>query len=108
MTSRDSLSTLRTYLRPLAVALVLLPSPDGGAAERAAQRQQPAPSVDLVVIDVAVTDNKGTPITDLKATDFGVKEDGREMDVKTFARIPDEEGGSSGGRSIALLLDDAG
>jgi VWFA-related protein len=108
MTSREVWSTLRTYLRPLAVALALLPSPDGGTAARAAQREQPAPSVDLVVIDVAVTDSKGAPITDLKASDFRVKEDGREVDVKTFARVPDEEGGLIEGRSIALLLDDAG
>jgi VWFA-related protein len=83
-------------------------TPDVRAATAAVQRESQPPSVDLVVLDVAVTDNKGVPITDLKASDFRVKEDGHLVDVKTFVRVPDAEDGISEGRSVALLLDDAG
>lgn len=72
-----------------------------------AQKTPPAPSVDLVEIDVVVTDHEGQPVTGLKREDFEVKEDGKRVDVRTF--VPVTSSGSiqlDDGRSIVVLLDD--
>ncbi|MBZ5533929.1 MAG: VWA domain-containing protein [Acidobacteriia bacterium] len=46
----------------------------------------------LVVVDVVAADKKGAPITDLKAEDFTVQEDGRDQHVRVFAfHHPNEE-----------------
>ena len=39
----------------------------------------------LVVVDVVATDNKGASITDLKAGDFIVQEEGKEQEVQVFS-----------------------
>ena len=41
-------------------------------------------STRLVVVDVVVTDKKGSPVRDLKREDFRVLEDGREQQLKVF------------------------
>ena len=52
------------------------------------QRNAPAePSIDLVVIDVAVTDRKGVPVLDLTAGDFRIREDGDDVAIKTFEAV---------------------
>ncbi|HEX4604497.1 MAG TPA: VWA domain-containing protein [Candidatus Angelobacter sp.] len=38
----------------------------------------------LVVVDVIVLDRKGVPVTDLKAEDFSVREEGTEQKVRVF------------------------
>jgi VWFA-related protein len=75
-----------------------------------AQRNAPAePSIDLVVIDVAVTDRKGVPVLDLKAEEFRVKEDGEDVAIKTFEAVrATTDGDRENGRTVALLLDDVG
>lgn len=65
---------------------------------------QPEETGDLVLLDVVVTDQRGEAVRDLTAADFSVKEDGRVVDIKTFAavdgRVDDEP------RSLVLLMDD--
>src|SRR6266849_947522 len=39
----------------------------------------------LVVVDVVATDRKGLPLTDLKAEDFSLQEEGTEQKVKVFS-----------------------
>ncbi len=66
-------------------------------------------SADLVELDVVVLDREDRPIRDLRLEDFEVKEDGRRVDVKTFAAIV--AGGtrrSDDARSVVLLMDDSG
>jgi VWFA-related protein len=54
--------------------------------------------VDVVTVDVVVTDRKGRPVTDLDTSDFRVLEDGVEMDITNFLAVqeashaPDAEG----------------
>lgn len=76
----------------------------------AAQRQKPAfaPN-DLIELDVVALDRDGRAVTDLRQDEFRIKEDGRLVDVKTFAKVsalgsaqPDDE------RIVVLLMDDIG
>ena len=39
----------------------------------------------LVVVDVVVTDNKGQPVTDLKAEDFTMLEEGKPQKISNFS-----------------------
>jgi VWFA-related protein len=41
-------------------------------------------NVDLVQVDAVVTDEKGNPVTDLKAEDFEVLQDGRPQRIRNF------------------------
>jgi hypothetical protein len=93
----------------LAIAAVLIAVCALSARSSSAQREVPATSLDLVVIDVAVADTRGEPVPDLTVSDFQVKEDGKSMDIKLFTRVDSEADGPGGdGRSVALLLDDTG
>jgi VWFA-related protein len=47
-------------------------------------------SVTLVQVDVAVTDKKGRPVTDLKPGDFEVYEDSRRQQITTFSYVSPE------------------
>jgi VWFA-related protein len=47
-------------------------------------------SVTLVQVDVAVTDKKGRPVTDLKAGDFEIYEDGRRQQITSFSSVSPE------------------
>lgn len=42
----------------------------------------------LVLVDVVVTDNSGRPVTDLKAADFDVRENGKSQKIAAFAFQP--------------------
>ena len=57
-------------------------------------------TADLIQIDAVVTKN-GKPITDLKAEDFEIFEDGRRRQISSFAYV-------AGRRTIALVVDDLG
>src|SRR6266550_371067 len=46
--------------------------------------------VTLVQVDVAVTDRKGKPVTDLKAEDFEVYEDGHRRQITNFSYVTPE------------------
>ena len=88
---------------PAAVVAVL-------TAATSAQRPASAPApVDLVELDVVALDRSEKPVTDLRQEDFTIKEDGRRVDLKTFAMVtalgssqPDD------GRVVTLLMDDIG
>lgn len=87
-----------------AVALAML-AVSGGAAQRFAVE----PSIDLVEIDVVVTDHRGQHVSGLKREDFELKEDGKVVDIKTFMAV--SSNGSTkldDGRSMVVLLDDMG
>ena len=77
------------------------------ATVHAAQRKTAPPSVDLVELDVAVLDREGKPVTGLSAQDFAVKEDGEQVDIKTFLEAqPTTPADPDNIRSVVLLLDD--
>lgn len=74
----------------------------GAAAQQAAEPPAaPAPAaddqnvffdrvdVDIVNVDVYVTDRRGEPVTDLTAGDFEVFEDGRPMEITNFYAVAD-------------------
>jgi VWFA-related protein len=69
----------------------------------------PAPSNDLVELDVVVLDRYEQPVAGLRQEDFHIKENGRPVDVKTFSHVtvlgttePDDA------RIVSLLMDDIG
>lgn len=71
------------------------------------QRSAPEQSIDLVEIDVVVTDRHGQHVSGLRREDFQIKEDGKLVDVKTFLAV--SSSGSTkldDGRSVVVLLDD--
>jgi len=74
-----------------------------GVATLAAQQQ----GTFLVEIDAVVTDDEGKAVTGLKQEDFEVKEDGKQVELKTFDAVADT-GQRLVQRSIVLLLDDSG
>ena len=44
-------------------------------------------SRDLVRVDVAVTDGKGAPVTDLTQADFSVLSDGKPVAIASFEQV---------------------
>src|SRR3954465_1232003 len=65
--------------------------------------------VDLVELDVVAFDRDNRPAGDLRQDEFRIKEDGRVVDIKTFAKVtalgslePDD------GRIVVLLMDATG
>lgn len=99
-------------LRPGAALLAAaLLAPTAGA-QRALPAETPVFSVkaDIVNLIVSVRDVKGRPVSDLKADDFVVSEDGRPQKIQLFARAVAPEravgdGPESGGGRDALALD---
>jgi len=92
-----------TRLAPLFGVLLM-------AAGPVAQRKPPVPqNPDLVELDVVVLDKQSQPVRGLTQQDFQIREDGRLVEVKTFAAVT--TAGSTradDGRSVSLLLDDTG
>ena len=82
--------------------------------------------INVVEVDIVVVDDNGEPIRDLRQQDFHVEEDGRPVDIASFAAIdlpmappgtaippPDVSGSASGtntqpedGRVVLVILDD--
>ena len=85
------LSGMRTYIATplllLATAFGQAPSPE--------QQSEPAPSTGLVLrisvalvqVDAVVTDSKGRLVTDLKAGDFEILQDGKPQKITNFSYI---------------------
>ena len=93
-----------TTTKAFAAAFVLIL-----AAALSAQRLPPPPAGDLVELDVIAVDRDDRAVTDLRQDEFRIKEDGRAVDLKTFAHVtalgttqPDD------GRVVVLLMDDIG
>ncbi len=58
-----------------------------------------------VLVDAIVTDKKGNYITDLKAKDFRVQEDGKEQPINSFSFEADPANGSGRTHYLVLLFD---
>ena len=105
------LMTRATIALSLAVALAVV---EGGAGRPVSAQQQPVPGttatpsetpatpqggtdtpqqptfradINYVRVDVIVNDDKGAPVTDLKATDFEVLEDGKPQSIDQFRLV---------------------
>jgi Ca-activated chloride channel family protein len=99
---------MRTAGRAVLVLLaVALYGPATGPARSQAQPQQPAPpgqggafrsGVDLVSLNVTVTDASNRYITDLSGDDFSILEDGVKQDIGFFSR-------TNLSLAVSLLLD---
>ena len=60
-------------------------------------------NIDLVDVDVVVTDGEGRPVTGLKKEDFDIREDGQPVAVQTFmARTATEAADDDTGRSMVI------
>jgi VWFA-related protein len=62
-----------------------------------------AQSSDLVELDVVVTDKSGQILSDLRQDEIQVEDDGKKVEVKSFTPVT-----VAGGRSVVVVLDDAG
>jgi VWFA-related protein len=72
-----------------------------------AQKAKSFQSVDLVDVDVVVTDGDGRPVTGLKKEDFDFREDGKPVALQTFVpRTATDAADDDAGRSMVILLDD--
>lgn len=72
-----------------------------------AQTTRSFQNVDLVDLDVVVTDGEGRPVTGLNKEDFEIREDGKPVGLQTFlARIATDADDEESGRSMVILLDD--
>src|SRR5579872_660966 len=74
----------------LTLALAQNPTP----APQSSTPQQPAPpeeviriNVNLVQVDAVVTDAQGHNVTDLQASDFEVKQDGKPQAITNFSYV---------------------
>jgi len=98
----------------LAAALFVILAASSRNETSAQQNQTGAPLrvvVDLVQLNVAVTDNKGNYITDLQPADFAITEDGITEKIATFeegdgptrrlVEMPDEDKPDSSDNSLA-------
>src|SRR5262249_22624745 len=75
------------------IALLAISLSGFGVAVRTSGQQAPAEqgviriNVNLVQVDAVVTDNKGKAVTDLKAEDFEILQDGKRQAITNFAFI---------------------
>lgn len=97
-----------------ATALLALAAGARPAAPQAPAPPQPQPSfpaeVELVTVDVVVTDRQGRPIRGLTAADFTVLEDGQRQAISSFEAIevppaPPSAQGEAAGRGTAALAE---
>ena len=76
-------------------------------ASSSAQKTRSFQNIDLVDVDVVVTDGDGRPVTGLTKEDFDIREDGKPVTLQTFvARTATEAADDDTGRSVVILLDD--
>ena len=92
VTAGIALATLQIpHARPAAQAGQQQPpaTPPAAATPQGEQQKQPTfkTSINFVRVDVIVSDDKGTPILDLKPEEFTVSEDGKPQKVETFSVV---------------------
>ena len=82
----------RGYARHFLIALALV-SAGGTSVSPRQSGQTPTfrTRVDAVTVDVNATDAQGRPVTDLAATDFEVKENGKLQSINSFRRFTIDE-----------------
>lgn len=100
----QQVKTMRKHYPVLVVALFLTVVSDSGTRTNAQQSQSGnrlRVVVDLVQLNVAVTDSKGNYITNLQSTDFAITEDGIPEKIATF-----EEGNGPTRRLVDLPEED--
>ena len=84
--------------RLLGSVLVLAAAGFSGMSPRAQEPVDPEQApifrtrVDLVTVDVVVTDREGRPVTDLTAADFDVRESGRPQTIESLQLIQTDDG----------------
>jgi VWFA-related protein len=86
------------------------PNNSPGAPQQSAQTQTPSSratpvvrvTTRLVLVDVVVTDSSGRPVTDLKSSDFDVRENGKTQKVVAFAFQPPPKAGNGGYKPLSL------
>jgi hypothetical protein len=79
------------------------------ALDVAASAQKPPSfqNINLVDLDVVVTDGDGRSVIGLLKEEFDVRENGKRVELKTFSPVLPAEGADpDGGRSLVILLDD--
>lgn len=93
---RQHLTIYSLLLLPAANVTSQSPSQDSktptGASRAAGEAKQPSPNSSsllrvttrMVVVDVVAVDKKGQKVNDLEASDFSLREDGREQPISTF------------------------
>jgi VWFA-related protein len=80
-----------------------------GATLLAQRKAAPPASADLVELDVVALDRQEHAVADLRQEDFQIKDDGRVVEVKTFAHVTALGSmQSDDARSVTLLMDDIG
>ena len=91
MLEKDSTATTTEWCRlMLAVVLIVTWSSVTSVAAQTTQPGVPGTfrsNVTLVPLDVRVLDQRGEPITDLRAEDFTVLEDGVPQEIRQFSRL---------------------
>lgn len=89
--SESLIGTAVSHNRRLAVTLaaVLVAAVAGAGAQEQppTERFSGAVSVDVVTVDVVISDHRGRPVTGLERGDFRVFEDGVEMELSNFAAV---------------------
>ena len=89
--------------RTIVAAAVVASLGAGPSAQKARSFQ----NIDLVDVDVVVTDGEGRPVTGLTKEDFDIREDGKPVALQTFvARAATDAVDEDAGRSMVILLDD--
>ena len=63
-------------------------------------------SGELVELDIAVVARDGSTVTDLRQSDFQIKEDGKPVDIKTFNAVSADGLSPDTARQLVLVLDD--
>lgn len=112
---------MRKQYPALTVALSLVLASSSGTRTNAQQKQTAPPLrvvVDLVQLNIAVTDNRGNYITGLQPSDFVISEDGIPEKIATFeegngptrslADMPDEDKPESSDSSLAQMAGQKG
>lgn len=89
------------------------PAPQTPAAQRP-DDQQPPPraqqpirtGINFVRVDVIVSDGKGQPVTDLKADDFSVAEDGKPQRIESFSLVKIDDVTQTEDRPVSSIRND--
>ncbi|MGE3843210.1 MAG: VWA domain-containing protein [Vicinamibacterales bacterium] len=82
-------------------------APPSGAQEQGSAEQQPVfrAGINFVRVDAIVTDRQGRPVSDLKAADFEIQEDGKAQSIETFKLVEVSGNPAAPGDARAIRTD---